>query len=229
MISWKVYKTPRFVYKEHVYRPRLTTFLCLITSYTVKSNMTEPWLRGREYLEITPTEFEIRVLSWLRNFHATLTDFSVLHSNVVEGDSGDYEIDVHLEFSVFGGAKITVMVECKRHRNPVKRDVIMLLDAKLRDTGAHKGMVFSTSGFQSGAIRYATKRGIAVIDVADGDSNYHVRADGITKPKPPQWVESPDYIGNFMQALDENSTSSSVISDSRFDPLVDWFGGAKTA
>ena len=185
--------------------------------------MTEPWLRGREYLQITPTEFELRVLKWLRGFHETVSDFKVVHSNVIQGDSGDYEIDVHIEFSVFGGATITVLVECKRYANPVKRDVIMLLEGKLRDTVAHKGMVFSTSGFQRGAVRYATKRGIAVIDVADGASNYHVRSEGVEKPKPPPWVDVPDYIGNFMTSVDQSGYSVSVISDSRFDPLVEWF------
>jgi len=205
---------------------KINRFGSVIIAVIRLNHMTEPWLRGREYLQITPTEFETLVLGWLRNFDRSLTDFTIVHSKLTEGDSGDYEIDVHIEFSVFGGAMITVLVECKRYRNPVKRDVVMLLDAKLRDTGAHKGIVFATSGFQSGAIRYATKRGIAVVDVADGDSNYYVRAEGVTNAKPPPWVDSPDFIGQFMQSVDEKSTSSSVISDSRYDPLVEWFRDA---
>ena len=79
--------------------------------------MNEPWLRGREYLEITTKQFEISVLTWLKNCHQTLNDFAVIHSNVVTGDSGEYEIDI--EFTIFNEAKITVLVECKRYRNPV--------------------------------------------------------------------------------------------------------------
>ena len=184
--------------------------------------MTEPWLRGREYLEITPTQFETRVMDWLRNCEDTLKDFTVVHSNTVHGDSGDYEIDVHIEFSVFGGAKLTVLVECKRYRNPVKRDIVMILDSKLRDTGAHKGMIFSTSGFQSGAIEFGTKRGIALIDVADGASNYFARSENAGNIAPPPWVEVPDYIGWFQTCDDGSSVSSSMISDKRFDPLIEW-------
>jgi restriction system protein len=184
--------------------------------------MSETWLRGREYLEITPKQFEIRVLTWLKNCHQTLNDFTVIHSNVVHGDSGEYEIDVHIEFTIFNEAKITVIVECKRHRNPVKRDVVMLLEGKLRDTGAHKGMVFSTSGFQRGPIEYATQRGIALIDVAGGASNYHVRAEGMADIAPPPWVDIPDYIGWFQTSSDGSSVSNSMISDDRYDPLIGW-------
>lgn len=184
--------------------------------------MTEPWLRDREYLEITPTQFETRVLEWLRNCHDTLNNFNILHSSIVQGDSGDYEIDVHVEFSIFGGALITVLVECKRYRNPVKRDVVMLLEAKLRDTGAHKGMVFSTSGFQSGAITYATKRGIALVDVADGASNFFANSQGAGRVKPPPWVDVFDYLGWFQEETDDGAVSCNMLSDKRYDPLIDW-------
>jgi restriction system protein len=189
--------------------------------------MPDPWLRGREYLEITPTQFEERVLKWLRNCDDSLRDFLVVHSNTVPGNSGDYEIDIHIEFSVFGGAKLTVLVECKRYRNPVKRDVVMILDSKLHDTGAHKGMIFSTSGFQRGAIQYATKRGIALIDVADGTSNYFTRSENAGKIALPPWVSVPDYIGWFQTSDDGSSVECSVLSDERFDPLLEWLNCGK--
>jgi restriction system protein len=187
--------------------------------------MSVPWLRDREYLEITPTQFETRVLDWLRNSHDTLNNFNIIHSKIVHGDSGDYEIDVHIQFSIFGGATITVLVECKRYRNPVKRDVVMLLEAKLRDTSAHKGMVFSTSGFQRGAVTYATKRGIALVDVADGDSNFFARSQGAGRIEPPPWIEVPDYIGWFQKETDDGAVSYDSISDKRYDPLIEWLTG----
>jgi restriction system protein len=184
--------------------------------------VTVPWLRGREYLEITPTQFETCVLGWLRNCDDTLKEFKVVHSDTVQGDSGDYEIDIHVEFSVFGGAKLTVLVECKRYRNPVKRDIVLILDSKLRDTSAHKGMIFATSGFQSGAIEYGTKRGIALINVADGSLNYLARSEGAGNIAPPPWVDVPNYVGWFQTSDDGKSISNSMISDKRFDPLLEW-------
>lgn len=184
--------------------------------------MTEPWLCGRKYLDITPTQFETRVLDWLRNCDESLTDFSVVHSDTVHGDSGEYEIDIHIEFSIFCGAKMTILVECKRYSNPVKRDVVMVLDSKLRDTGAHKGMIFATAGFQSGAIEYATKRGIALIDVAEGASNYFARSEGVGNISPPPWVKVPDYIGWLQTSEDGTTVTSSLISTERYEPMSEW-------
>jgi len=68
----------------------------------------------------------------------------------LKGASGEYAFDALAEFEILGGARILVLVECKRHSSPVKREDVLVLEAKLRDTGAHKAMVFSTAGFQSG-------------------------------------------------------------------------------
>jgi hypothetical protein len=41
----------------------------------------------------------------------------------------------------------------------------MVLEQKLQSTGSQKGMIFSTSPFQSGAIEFATAHGIALVHV----------------------------------------------------------------
>lgn len=119
-------------------------------------------------MEITPIEFEQQVITWLQSVSVGYKDYEGNHRLRLSGQSGEYEIDIVARMKVLGGTEITLLVECKRYKDPIKRDVIMLLEGKLRELGAHKGIVVSTSGFQSGAIRYAGSRGIATVTLEDG-------------------------------------------------------------
>ncbi|MVO99556.1 hypothetical protein EDM21_08445 [Paenibacillus sp. N10] len=60
-----------------------------------------------------------------------------------------------------------VIVECKRYTRPVEREKIVVLADKVRSLGAHKGILISTSGFQSGATEYARQHGIALLQIFD--------------------------------------------------------------
>ncbi len=179
--------------------------------------------RDIQSVDITPEQFESQVLGWLKASKDGLRCFNVTHRQMLKGDSGEYEIDVMAEFEVLGGALIKVLVECKRHKNPIKRDVIVILESKIRDTDAHKGMVFSTSGFQKGAIKYAQKRGIATITVQHGHTNLFTKAEGSRPVTPPPWVKVPEYIGWFITLNDAGNQSTSLIDDERKDPLIEWF------
>jgi hypothetical protein len=81
------------------------------------------------------------------------------------GDA-EYEVDAYAEIEVFGGAVLKVIIECKRYKNPVNRDLVMALHRKTQELGAHKAMLFATSSFQSGAVAYAKKHGIALVKLA---------------------------------------------------------------
>ena len=170
-------------------------------------------------VEITPEEYEKQAVAWLRSTHPA-SDISVQHLRRVQGEAGEYEIDVVVEMEILGGSRIVVLVECKRYRSAVKRDVVMVLEAKLRDTGAHKGIVISTSGFQRGALEYAESRGIATVTLQDGRTNYHTRAHG-QAASPPDWVHVSQFIGWFLRPSPAG-WSSSLIDDKRQDSLCDW-------
>jgi hypothetical protein len=66
-------------------------------------------------------------------------------------------------------------VECKHDKSRVKRDRVQELWAKIQSVGAHKGILFATAGFQSGAIEFAKSHGIALVEIADGRSSYVVK------------------------------------------------------
>ena len=74
-------------------------------------------------------------------------------------------------------------VECNHDKSRVKRDRVQELWAKIQSVGAHKGILFATAGFQSGAIEFAKSHGIALVEIADGRSSY------VVKTGAPQVVE----------------------------------------
>ncbi len=97
----------------------------------------------------------------------SLPDFKIKHNLYLSAHDGVYQIDVLASYTALG-VNMTVLVECKRYKNPVQRDVVQVLHDKLRSTGAHKGIIFSTSGFQDGAVQYALRHKIALITMLPG-------------------------------------------------------------
>lgn len=130
---------------------------------------------GANNPEITSKEFEEIIHLYLSSLGNELKSFSAIHNASVEAFDGEYQIDVLAKFE-FLGASFTVLVECKRHKNPIKREVVQALHGKINSLGAHKGLVFSTSEFQSGAIEYAEEHGIALITVKNARLTYRTKS-----------------------------------------------------
>jgi restriction system protein len=122
--------------------------------------------------DITPTEFELMVKSWFESVADSLDEFTVQHLETIQGSDGEFAFDVTIRFTAFHGAKFLVVAECKKHKSPIKRDVVQVLNEKKRSVGAHKGFVISTSPFQSGAQSYALRHGIALCQVHSGNIAY---------------------------------------------------------
>jgi restriction system protein len=184
-------------------------------------NPESPW-NPRMPAEITSTEFEKLVLAWLRK--CTAGDglpVETTHLGIVEGAGGAYSIDVYVRLTLLGGAHVDVLVECKHKGRPVEREAVMVLEAKLRDVGAHKGMLFSTSGFQKGALQYATARGIATVTVIEGKWLYETKGATLCPVEPPPWVHFDDFAGQSLTAKGE-SVSCHTIELDRVVALRDW-------
>ena len=101
-----------------------------------------------------------------------------------------------------------VLVECKRNGRPVEREELLALEAKRVDVGAHKAMIFSTGGFQSGALQYAESRGIATITFLDGDFLYETR--GSVPASPPPWVILPRFDAMLLHEKDGRISSGAI-------------------
>jgi hypothetical protein len=125
-------------------------------------------------LKMTPEKFEKYVRGIVKREKMILQDFEVTHLELVEGMDGEYKMDVVATFVLFGGAIYRTLIECKRYSNPIEREVVMILEQKLLSTGSHKGMIFSTSHFQSGAVEFAKSHGIALVYVQWGKKRVFV-------------------------------------------------------
>ncbi|MEM0978800.1 MAG: restriction endonuclease [Cyanobacteria bacterium P01_H01_bin.58] len=112
-------------------------------------------------------DYERKVQSFLRGkmmlwFPHLKTGSIIVHGKkVYSGAKGDYEIDASAELLV-EAMKLIFLVECKHWSSPVSQDTVLAFESKLRDVGAHKGIIVSKSGFQKGAKKVATAHGIAL-------------------------------------------------------------------
>lgn len=117
---------------------------------------------------ISPLDFEIFCMETLKAYakKENLQNFKISHNQKVAVDDGTYQIDVLAEYIVLG-TKNTIIIECKKQSRSVEREIVAALDRKLQSIGAQKGILISTTGFQTGATLYAEKHGIALWQICD--------------------------------------------------------------
>ena len=125
-------------------------------------------------LEMSPIDFEKYALQVLKSKIKGLENVKFIHNKIIEAYDGNYQLDGYVEFEVMGVLYKTI-VECKHYKYPISREIIQKVYDNLRAVGAHKGIVVSTSNFQSGAITYAKNHGIALIQLTESGENYKMR------------------------------------------------------
>jgi restriction system protein len=165
---------------------------------------------------LTFDEFEREVKRFLDGLGAGLADYRSTHRDRIAGIDGEYEFDVSVKFTALGADFLT-LVECKHHRQPVGRDNVLALHAKMQSVGAQKGMVFATGPFTSGAIEFADIHGIALVQLADGRTTWF-RKGGAGGPVP--WAEVPDYIPRIAYWWLQPDDSRRVIEAGRTDGVL---------
>ena len=169
--------------------------------------MQSPWVHT--VLAISPTEFEKEVANWIRLIGEDLESLEVLHNQKLHSHDGSYQIDVVATFNALG-VKFKVLIECKRHSSPIPRSYVELLNSRLQSLGAQKGILVATTGFQSGAIQFATKHGIALVKIVEGKTMYETRSLN-HNPDPPPWANFPKYFGQLIQESKEGNTSVTLV------------------
>lgn len=125
-------------------------------------------MERKHICDISPTEFEKCCFKILNGYaeEEKLMDFEITHNKIIRTSDGKYQIDIYAEFTALG-SQFKVLCECKRYKYRVNREKVEILHSKLESIGAQKGLLISTSDFQSGAIEYAQAHGIASIKVSD--------------------------------------------------------------
>jgi hypothetical protein len=130
--------------------------------------------------DITPAQFEQFVVDTFQSVETAVDNLKVeLHDKIV-GVDGEYDFDATVRFSM-GGMNFLVFAEAKRHKNPVKRELVQVLNDKLRSVGAQKAVMISTAPYQSGALEYPKVHGIALVTVTEG----RFRSRWASKLRPP--------------------------------------------
>ncbi len=124
---------------------------------------------------LSPGDFERLTEVYLRALGGSLREFQTTRLEQLSGTDGVYEIDITIRFEALG-VNFIVLVECKHHRSPIKRDVVQILHDRLESTGSQKGILFSTAPFQRGAVQYANAHGIALVHVTNGSVNLVARS-----------------------------------------------------
>lgn len=152
-------------------------------------------------IDITPIEFEKMVKCLFDAFEVIPENFEVLHNQKVEAIDGTYQIDVLINFR-FLGLDFSIVVECKKHKSPIKRELVQVLVTKRDSIKAQKAVLVSTTGFQSGAIRYAKTQNVALLRIIDSNFVYETRSKFETKKIS---EENKEYFYHLIESIDDNS------------------------
>lgn len=161
-------------------------------------------------LNMSPTEFERYSLNVLREQVKGLDNCIFQHNKTVEVDDGNYQIDGYIEFTLMGITYKTI-IECKHYKSSITREKVAILYDKIRACGANKGVLVSTSNFQSGAVKYALKHGIALIQLTDNGNVYETRSQINDTNNSNKTSDNTCYIG-VMQSSNDYGISCSYLS-----------------
>ena len=148
------------------------------------------------YYEMSAIDFEKYSLDILRQQTRGLENLSITHNVVIEKGDGNYQIDGVIKFSVIGVNYIT-LVECKHYKGAISREKVQVLYDKIR------AILIATSNFQSGAIKYASEHGIALVQITEADTRFETRGRfGIVQARVNLYNEGLPYIGVMQESKD---------------------------
>lgn len=84
----------------------------------------------------------------------------------MQGARGEHEVDVWVSRSIYGLEHHWV-VECKLWKSAVTKQHVITLKGVVDDVGADRGILISSSGFQSGAISMAERSNITLTSLEE--------------------------------------------------------------
>jgi hypothetical protein len=94
--------------------------------------------------DITPEEIEEYVAQLLSSTEPLVDNLTVMIHDKIEGSDGAYDFDATVRYQL-AGMSFLVLVEAKRHKNPIKRELVQVLHQKVQSVGGHKGVMISTA------------------------------------------------------------------------------------
>ena len=100
----------------------------------------------------------------------TQLGFATRTDERIQGARGTHDIDVTARATVAGIPQLWI-IECKKWRRPVPKERALTFIGIVNDIGADRGLMFSESGFQAGAIRAAANTNITLTSLTDFHQN----------------------------------------------------------
>jgi Restriction endonuclease len=160
--------------------------------------------------DITPAEFERFVVALLESVSPSVEALQVTLHDRIRGVDGLYDFDATVRFGL-GGMRFLVLVEAKRHNNPIKRELVQVLHDKLRSVGAHKAAMIATAPYQRGALEYANKHGIALATVTEGRFTFETKSVGepptMSRQQATDRFGLPEFVGHAYQPGEEPTST----------------------
>jgi restriction system protein len=141
----------------------------------------------------------------------------VYHNKTYTGRVSRRKIKMEVSFEgQLLGARILGLVECKCYKSRVEVSDVEEFHSKVNDIGAHKGIMFTTVGYEAGAKKVAKGRGIALFILREGQEpgERRVETKAEKRPTTPSFLrgsflpwehfsESHDEIGYRVESADE--------------------------
>jgi hypothetical protein len=172
--------------------------------------------------DITPREFEEWVTEVLASGGERLDQMRVEIHERVTGIDGSYDFDATARYR-WAGLDFLIVVEAKRHANPIKRELVQVLQSKVQSVGAHKGVMISTARFQRGAIEFAKRHGIALVSVTEGRFTFETRG---AAPQPALSREAarefglPPFVGFCYGPGDTPASTTSTLISTEYPDYI---------
>lgn len=164
---------------------------------------------------VRPDEVEIVVARELRKAGLELSRPRVVARHDPSGDDpGEFAAELRADASIDGSIR-PVLIEFRNHAAPVSVDAVRAFAARqtapphadgpkrLMSTPAPEAdrvepsihVMFSTSGYEPGAVREAQTLGVALLAIADGPAAFR-RSQWAMGDQPPAWV--PEYMAELV-------------------------------
>jgi len=159
--------------------------------------------------KMSSEEFEIYIKNLMDKLisNYNLDYYSIEHDKKIDTYDGTYQIDVFMRYEMMG-IKYLTLIECKKYTHPVPREKVEILHNRIKSLGAHKGILFSTARFQSGALLYAETHNIALIQIVDGQLLYETRSLSSNSPSFTQCIKTNKYKSLIIKKKNDSTYCS---------------------
>jgi Restriction endonuclease len=97
--------------------------------------------------------------------------FDVAVDEAIQGARAGHKIDVTARTSI-AGLDQCWLIECKSWKRRVPKDRVLTFRGIVEDIGADRGLLFSESGFQAGAIYTARNTNVTLTSLAEFEHNF---------------------------------------------------------